>query len=83
MLEQRKKRAIREAVVDTFLGTLIMFPLNFIIVYICLELFSFNALQITIATTVTLFFVAVWRKATIRLYFEKKYDARRDTDSLV
>jgi hypothetical protein len=83
MLEQRKKRAIREAVVDTFLGTLIMFPLNFIIVYICLELLSFNALQITIATTVTLFFVAVWRKATIRLYFEKKYDARRDTDSLV
>ena len=83
MLEQRKKRAIREAVVDTFLGSLIMFPLNFIIVYICLELLSFNALQITIATTVTLFFVAVWRKATIRLYFEKKYDARRDTDSLV
>ena len=83
MLEQRKKRAIREAVVDTFLGTLIMFPLHFIIVYICLELLSFNALQITIATTVTLFFVAVWRKATIRLYFEKKYDARRDTDSLV
>lgn len=83
MLEQRKKRAIREAVVDTFLGTLIMFPLNFIIVYICLELLSFNALQITIATTVTLFFVAVWRKATIRLYFEKKYDARRDTDTLV
>ena len=83
MLEQRKKRAIREAVVDTFLGTLIMFPLNFIIVYICLELLSFNALQITIATTVTLFFVAVCRKATIRLYFEKKYDARRDTDTLV
>ena len=82
MLEQRKKRAIREAVVDTFLGTLIMFPLNFIIVYICLELLSFNALQITIATTVTLFFVAVWRKATIRLYFEKKYDARRNSKSV-
>ena len=82
MLEQRKKRAIREAVVDTFLGTLISFPLNFIIVYICLELLSFNALQITIATTVTLFFVAVWRKATIRLYFEKKYDTRRNTSTV-
>ena len=82
-MNRKKKRAVKEAIVDTFLGTLIMFPLNFIIVYICLELLSFNALQITIATTVTLFFVAVWRKATIRLYFEKKYDARRDTDSLV
>ena len=82
MLDQRKKRAIREAVTDTFLGTLIMFPLNFIIVYICLELLSFNAFQITIATTGILFFVAVWRKATIRLYFEKKYDTGRDTKSM-
>ena len=81
-MNQKKKRAVKEAIVDTFLGTLIMFPLNFIIVYICLELLSFNAIQITIATTTTLFFVAVWRKATIRLYYEKKYDARRNTESL-
>ena len=81
-MNQKKKRAVKEAIVDTFLGTLIMFPLNFIIVYICLELLSFNAIQITIATTATLFFVAVWRKATVRLYYEKKYDARRNTESL-
>ena len=81
-MNQRKKRAVKEAIVDTFLGTLIMFPLNFIIVYICLELLSFNAIQITIATTATLFFVAVWRKATVRLYYEKKYDARRNTEFL-
>ena len=78
----KKKRAVKEAIVDTFLGTLIMFPLNFIIVYICLELLSFNALQITIATTSILFFVAVWRKATIRLYYERKYDIKRDTKSV-
>ena len=78
-MEQRKIRAIKEAITDTLLGTLIMFPLNFLIVYICLDLLSFNAFQITIATTSILFFVAVWRKATIRLYFEKKYDTRRDT----
>ena len=81
-MNQRKRRALKEAIVDTFLGTLIMFALNFIIVYICLELLSFNAIQITIATTTTLFFVAVWRKATVRLYYEKKYDARRNTESL-
>ena len=81
-MNQRKRRALKEAIVDTFLGTLIMFPLNFLIVYICLELLSFNALQITIATTTTLFFVAVWRKATVRLYFEKKHDTRRNTDTM-
>ena len=79
-MNQRKRRALKEATVDTFLGTLIMFPLNFLIVYICLELLSYNALQITIASTATLFIVAVWRKATVRLYFEKKYDTRRNTN---
>ncbi len=81
-MNQKKKRAVKEAIVDTFLGTLIMFPLNFIIVYICLELLSFNAFQITIATTSILFFVAVWRKATIRLYYEKKYDTARNTNTV-
>jgi hypothetical protein len=81
-MKPNKKRAIKEAVIDTFLGTLIMFPLNFLIVYICLDLLSFNAFQITIASTMTLFMVAVWRKATIRLYFEKKYDTRRNSKSV-
>ena len=81
-MNQKKKRAVKEAIVDTFLGTLIMFPLNFIIVYICLELLSFNAFQITIASTTCLFMVAVWRKATVRLCFEKKYDTGRNTESL-
>lgn len=82
-MNQRKRRAIKEAVTDTVLGTAIMFPLNYLVVYITLDLLSFNSFQITISSTITLFFVAVWRKATVRLYFEKKYDARRDTDSLV
>ena len=81
-MNQKKKRALKEAIVDTFLGTLIMAPLNYIIIYICLELLSFNALQITIATTSILFFIAVLRKATIRLYFEKKYDITRNTNAV-
>lgn len=79
MLEERKKRAIKEAITDTVIGTAIMFPLNYLVVYVTLDLLSFNSFQITISSTVALFFVAVWRKATIRLYFEKKYDARANT----
>ena len=82
MLEERKKRAIREAVTDTVIGTAIMFPLNYLVVYVTLDLLSFNSFQITISSTITLFFVAVWRKATIRLYFEKKYDARTNTGTV-
>jgi len=82
MLEERKRRAIKEAVTDTVIGTAIMFPLNYLVVYVTLDLLSFNSFQITISSTVTLFFVAVWRKATIRLYFEKKYDARTNTGTM-
>ena len=81
-MNQKKKRALKEAIVDTFLGTLIMAHLNYIIIYICLELLSFNALQITIATTSILFFIAVLRKAIIRLYFEKKHDITRNTNAV-
>jgi hypothetical protein len=82
MLEERKRRAIKEAVTDTVIGTAIMFPLNYLVVYVTLDLLSFNSFQITISSTITLFFVAVWRKATIRLYFEKKYDARTNTGTV-
>ena len=82
MLEERKRRAIKEAITDTVIGTAIMFPLNYLVVYVTLDLLSFNSFQITISSTITLFFVAVWRKATVRLYFEKKYDARTNTGTM-
>lgn len=72
-MKPNKKLAIKEAVVDTLIGTAIMAPLNYIIISICFSL-SFNALQTTIACTTCLFFIAVWRKASIRLYFEAKND---------
>ena len=77
-VNQKKKLAIKEAIVDTAIGTAIMAPLNFVIISICFSL-SFNALQTTIACTSVLFFIAVARKATVRLYFEKKNDARANT----
>jgi ABC-type protease/lipase transport system fused ATPase/permease subunit len=78
-VNQKKKLAIKEAIVDTAIGTAIMAPLNFVIISICFSL-SFNALQTTIACTSVLFFIAVARKATVRLYFEKHNDIRRDTN---
>ena len=78
-MNQKKKLAIKEAIVDTAIGTAIMAPLNFVIISICFSL-SFNALQTTIACTSVLFFIAVARKATVRLYFEKHNDIRRDTN---
>ena len=69
MLEERKKRAIREAVTDTVIGTAIMFPLNYLVVYVTLDLLAVNAGQRTIAATITGVGGAVWRKATRRGYW--------------
>lgn len=77
-MRPKVKLALTEATSDTILGTFINFPLNFLIIYVCLQL-NFNALQITIACTAVLFFIAVLRKAAIRLYFAKYHDIRTDT----
>lgn len=77
-MKPNKKAAVKEAVIDTLIGTAIMAPLNFIIISICFSL-SFNALQTTMACTFTLFFIAVARKAIVRLYFEKHNDTRTIT----
>jgi hypothetical protein len=77
-MKQNQILAYKEAIVDTIIGTAIMAPLNFVVISICFSL-SFNALQTTIACTFTLFFIAVARKATVRLYFEKHNDTRTTT----
>ena len=77
-MNKKVKRATTEATSDTVLGTFINFPFNFAIIYVCLSL-NFNALQTTIACTVIMFFIAIIRKTAVRLWFEKKYDARTNT----
>jgi len=80
-LNKKVKRAAKEATSDTILGTIINFPINFAIIWVCLSL-SFNALQTTIACTSIMFFFAVIRKTAVRLWFEKKYDTRTDTGTM-
>lgn len=78
----RVKRAVKEAVTDTLLGTVINFPINYAILFICLQL-SFTPLEITITLTCIMFFIAVLRKAAIRLWFERKHEARRNSTTVV
>lgn len=75
------KRAVKEAVTDTLLGTVINFPINFIILSICLQL-SFSPLETTITLTCIMFVIAVARKASIRLWFERKNEARRNSTTV-
>lgn len=69
--KQDKVRALKEAVIDTVLAGSINIPMNYVIVWVCLEILGFGA----IATSTTLIIIftifAVTRKYHIRLYFER------------
>ena len=70
-----KKDAIKEALVDTSIGTMISIPLNFFLALLAIEL-EWTATEITFYFTAFFFVLAVIRKVYIRLYFAGKQDER-------
>ena len=65
------KEAIIESFNDTVLGTLINFPLNYLMVVFCLWM-EMEALTMTIFMTSILFTLAVIRKYYVRVYYIEK-----------
>ena len=65
------KQALKESLSDTVLGTMVNFPLNYVLIAFCLSL-EMGALEMTIFMTSILFILAVGRKYYMRLYFAKK-----------
>lgn len=65
------KQALKESLSDTVLGTMVNFPLNYVLIAFCLSL-EMGALEMTIFMTSILFILAVGRKYYMRLYFAKR-----------
>jgi len=65
------KQALKESLSDTVLGTMVNFPLNYVLIAFCLSV-EMEALEMTIFMTSILFILAVGRKYYMRLYFAKK-----------
>ena len=77
------KPALKESFNDTVLGTLLNFPLNYILIAFCLSL-NMTALNMTIFMTSILFILAVIRKYCVRVYYSKKDKVRyRDQTQLL
>lgn len=64
------KQALKESFSDTVLGTLVNFPLNYVLIAFCLSI-EMTALTMTFFMTSILFILAVARKYYVRIYFEK------------
>lgn len=75
-----KKDAIKEALIDTSIGTLISIPLNFFLAILAIQL-EWSAVQITFYFTAFFFVLAVIRKVYIRLYFAGKQANEHKTES--
>lgn len=75
-----KKSAIKEALVDTSIGTCISIPLNFFLAILAIRL-EWTATEITFYFTAFFFVLAVIRKVYIRLYFAGKQADERKAES--
>ena len=74
-----KKDAIKEALVDTSIGTCISIPLNFFLAMLAIQL-EWGATEITFYFTAFFFVLAVIRKVYIRLYFAGKQNDERQAE---
>jgi len=63
--------AFKESISDTMIGTFINFPLNYVMVVVCLYL-EMGALLMTVCMTSVLFILAVTRKYYVRVWFNKR-----------
>lgn len=75
-----KKDALKEALIDTSIGTMISIPLNFFLAILAIRL-EWTATEITFYFTAFFFVLAVIRKVYIRLYFAGKQEDERKAES--
>jgi hypothetical protein len=68
------KKALREAMVDTFTGTLINLPLVWLVLFLCLMV-THNSFLISLAQAGVLTIVAIIRKYCIRVWFKRRGEA--------
>ena len=72
MTKHQKRRALREAITDTFLGTIINWPINMIIISTAFAM-ELSALTTSLVCTGIFTVVAITRKMAVRVWFYKKY----------
>ena len=70
------RKALHEATVDTAIGAIIMFPLSVFIIKACIDYAGTSSEMAAFINFLGLTGVAIVRKAIIRLRFEKKYSGK-------
>ena len=76
MVGKKKIKAIKQSLVTVFSGLAINFPLQFLILYVCLEVIGLSSsLMISLITSVVMTLTALIRCYVINIHFDKgNYD---------
>lgn len=70
-MDSNTKKALKEAVFDTSLATVMNVPLNFLLAAYAIHA-EWTAIEMTIYFTLTFYTIAVARKTYIRLWYDKR-----------
>ena len=68
------RKALHEATVDTAIGAIIMFPLSVFIIKSCIDYAGTSSEMAAFINFIGLTGIAIVRKALVRLRFESKYN---------
>lgn len=75
--EYGKLHAFREALADTSVALVINAPLNFFMVWLCVEVWQLSALWASLILTLFFTVIALIRKTYTRMHFHQQYQKHR------
>ena len=68
-----KLMAFKEALSDTGIAAMINIPLNFVMVYFCIDVWQIGTMWTSVILTTVFTLFAITRKTFIRLWFDKEF----------
>ena len=66
------KQAFYEALTDTGIAAVVNIPLNFVLVYLCIDVWKVGTMWTSVIMTTIFTAYAIARKTVVRLYFEQE-----------
>lgn len=76
-----KLMAFKEALSDTGIAAVINIPLNFILVYLCIDVWQVGTMWTSVIMTTIFTLFAITRKTYIRLYFNAEFLKKQEDES--
>tara|TARA_B100000900_G_scaffold404625_1_gene413227 strand:- start:2479 stop:2730 length:252 start_codon:yes stop_codon:yes gene_type:complete len=75
-----KLMAFKEALSDTGIAAVVNIPLNFVLVYLCIDVWQVGTMWTSVIMTSIFTLFAITRKTYIRLYFNAEFLKKQENE---